>query len=159
MAGGIGSFDPGGIGGAITGVGGFIGGEEAAAGYGAEATAYGEAADVAEQNVGLEQEATNLQQYQEERKLRSTMGSEAADVAAGNFGEGGSGLYLARSSAQQGYLTQAMTKLQGQIEENSYLEQANAATGEEGMAKAESASAQTKGITDLIGGVAGLFGL
>ncbi len=51
-----------------------------------------------------------------------------------------------------------MTGLQGQIEENSYQEQANAALGEQGKANAEAKSAQTKGILGGVGSIVGFLG-
>lgn len=101
-----------------------------------EATAYGNAADVAENNATLAGIAGEIKEYQTTRDVYKTVGSQRAAIAASGFGDSGTSLALARSSFQQGYLDNQLTRTQTLSKQGGYLEEAAAA-------KAEAAAATT----------------
>jgi hypothetical protein len=126
---------------------------------------YRYAAGIARQNEVLEGYATKIKQTQEERQAFKMTGQQIADVAGAGFAESGSAIDLLRSSNQQGALAKQLIGEQGNIQQNTYEEQATAydamAASAEAKAKAESKSAQGKfvsaGFNVAAGVVSGLF--
>lgn len=117
-----------------------------------EANAYNQAASIEEQNIGLEQTSTALQEVQAQRAAYQTISSQKAEVGGAGFAAGGSALDLLRSSNQQASLTKGALALQGQIQENAYAQQAEAYKG-------QATAAQVKGAGGILGGILGIFGL
>lgn len=148
--------------------GGFIGSQANAAaaraeasGFTAESQAYSKAAGYAQGNVSLENEATAIQQYQQQRQLQSVLGQQKAIEGASGLSGGGSGLYLLRSSMAQGALAKGLIGVQGAVNAAGYAEQSAAYTGtaQQSAANASAAesaasSASTGGFLDVLGGVA-----
>ena len=89
-----------------------------------EAEQYLKSAAFADLNATYTKELTNIKEYQAQRAIFKTMGSQRADVAASGFAKSGSALDLERDSATQGALTKAVLGAQGQIEEAGYEQQA-----------------------------------
>ena len=131
----------------------------ASAGASASAKAYGQAEDIAKQDVQLAKESTALQQQAASRQVYQTIGAQQAQVAGAGLASGGSAQELLRSSRQQGELTKQVLNVQGQVNVNAYTEQAMAYAAQRSAAKKASSGGLFGGITNIIGGVAGLFGL
>lgn len=110
-------------------------------GYGKDADAYGKAADIAGGNAQLEEAAGAVQEYQQQREINATIGTQRADVAAAGFKESGSNVDLLRSSLQQGYLTTQLTRTQTNLTEGGYLEQQQAGLAEQQGARTASDAA------------------
>ena len=115
-------------------------------GSSAAAASYSQAAQIAEANVGLAQQQTQIQETQEARQIYQTIGAEQSQVGGAGLSASGSALDILRSSQSQGALTKAMTAEQGAITENSYAEQAGLYSGLAGAANASATG-------ELIGGV------
>jgi hypothetical protein len=97
----------------------------------AEAASYGNAADIATNSATLADVAGQVQEYQNTRAVNATVGSQRASVAAAGLSNSGSALALARSSFQQGYLQNQMTRIQSLTREGGFLEEAAAARAEQ----------------------------
>jgi len=155
----------GGLQGALSGVGGFLGGEQNAAGLKAEAegdfqaaTYYADAADISRSNEDIVKSSTAIQEAQLGRKIFQAEGTETAQVAGGNL-EGGSAGDLLRQSMQQGALAKGVLQQQGQIEVQSYEQQAvglqaqeASAIGAGNAALHASEAAATGGVMSLLSG-------
>lgn len=105
--------------------------EFSARGYAAEGEAYGTAADIATQNAALAAASGEIQAYQARRRVAMAIGSQEADIGGAGFTSGGSALAALKSSYQQGYLTEQLTRTRSLIEQGGYLETAVAARGEQ----------------------------
>jgi len=136
--------DFGGLGSAASSIFGGIGDLE-------EGAAYGKAAEYAGQNAELEKQSTDIQEFQAQRKITQTLGGQQAEVASAGFASSGSSLDLLHASAAQGNLTKNLISIQGQVNENGYLE---AQAQYKGMADA----ATMAGIGGIVGGVLGGIG-
>lgn len=112
-----------------------------ATGYQAESGAYQNVADIAANNATVAGVAGGIKLLQENRALRTTMGSQRADVAAAGFGNSGSSLDLMRSSIQQGALTRQFTNIQTAQTQGGYLEEGAAAGAEVAGANMASSAA------------------
>ena len=142
-----------------------------ATGYGLESQAYTEAAGYATGNVQLAEESTAIQQYQQQRKLATTLGRQRAEIAGANLGPGGSGAYLLRSSMARGALASGLIGVQGAINAQGYASQSTADialaeqatnTGEAATSAASSSQTGTalstaSGIAGAVGGIAGVL--
>jgi hypothetical protein len=137
------------LGGAAGSIFGAIGSFEAAGSYGTEAAIAGE-------NEGLEAESVKVQQYQADRRINETIGSQAAGVAANGFANSGTALSLLKDSTTQGHMTDAMINLQGDIQENAYYEQQQAALAQESAATAGGIAGIAGGVMKAVSGVASL---
>ena len=153
----FGGSDFGGLSGVAKGVSGLVGGIFDSQSYAAQQQSYTEAAGIADENARLEEESTQVKEYQEQRKIDRTLGSQKAAVAASNFGEHGTALYLLSDSARQGALAKGMIGVQGQIEENAYREQAAKARGEAAAASAASSKSMVGGLFSAASSIIGLF--
>lgn len=89
-----------------------------------EAQQYGLAANLARENEQFSKTSTAIKEFQTQRSIESTIGSQQAEVAASGFGTSGTALDLLRDSASQGALTAATLQQQGIIEQHGYEEQA-----------------------------------
>ncbi len=112
----------------------------------AEAKGYKQAAGFAAQNAIISQEAGDIKQAQEERRIFKTLGTQAAGYAGAGLTAGGSAQAVLRSSLSQGALEKAIINEQTQINVTGYKAQAAQFSA---MAKA----AKTGGIGSIIGGV------
>jgi hypothetical protein len=101
----------------------------------AEAASYGNAADIATNSATLADVAGQVQEYQNTRAVNQTVGAQRASVAAAGLSNSGSALALARSSFQQGYLQNQMTRVQTLTREGGFLEEAAAAHSEQTAAQ------------------------
>jgi hypothetical protein len=108
----------------------------------AEADAYRIAAGTAGGNADMELQAAALTAFQQAREVRKTVGSQLAEVASNGFRESGTSLNLLRDSVSQGAITDALTKLQGNITAAGYRGQQAAATAE-GLAATGNAGSAT----------------
>ena len=130
-----------------------------AAGSEAAAQAYTSAAAIAGQDVNLEAESTNLQQIAAARKVRETIARGQSNISGAGLQAGsGSGLAILRESQAQGNVTGQVIGLQGQINENAYLEQETAFTGEAAQATATANAEKSAAAGSAISGIAGLAG-
>lgn len=160
LFGGSSKFDFGGI---AKGVGGLIGGFQDSSAFKAEAASYETAAKIAEENVGLTEEEVALKQFNEDRKVARTIGTERSTIAGNGLAQGGSGDYIIEDSARQGALSKGLIGVEGQIQENAYRTQAEKARGEAAAATAAAGKAKTGGIMSGLGSVfsvaSSLFGI
>lgn len=99
-------------------------------GYTTEGNAYQTASDIAQQNAAVAGVSGQVQELQEARATRTTIGEQKAQVAASGFGASGSNLDILRASLQQGYLTQQLTRTQTTLNQGGYLEESAAAQAE-----------------------------
>ncbi len=148
--------DFGGIGGVFSSAGGAISDFFAAEGDKKSAQNYAQAADIADQNAQLAKMSTAIQQAAEQRQLFKVVGGQAADVAGAGLANSGSAIDIMKDSTRQGALTQALTGIQGTINENAYLAQAGAYRGEQQAAETAAKAAQGGGIMSTLGTVAGI---
>lgn len=151
------AFNLGGIGSAFTDLGGAVGDFFSAEGAGKQAAGYQAGAEIATQNSGLALESAKIQRFQQTRQASLALGTERATVAGNGFQLGGSGEDILRSSAQQSSLANSLINLQGQINSEGYLEQANAMEGEAQAAKASQKGGVFGGILGIVGAVASLL--
>ncbi len=107
-----------------------------------EADAYRIASGIAGSNADLEMQATAITALQEARKVRATIGAQRADVASAGFGESGTNLMLLRDSVAQGAITDALTRIQGNINVGGYRAQQAAAQAESDAAGGASQASQ-----------------
>ncbi len=107
-----------------------------------EADAYRIAAGTAGSNADLEMQSAALQALQQARQVRTTIGAQRADVATSGFREAGTNLSLLRDSMAQGAITDALTRLNGNIAAAGYRGQQTAAQAEEVAAEGNSQAAQ-----------------
>lgn len=131
-----------------------VGGFEKAAGYDLEASAYEKGAEAAGTNILYSQEATAIRQYQQIRKAFTQVGAEEAALAGNELSSGGSGLYLLRSSVQQGALASGLIGLQGAVEQAGYRAQQQSDTLLAEQAKSAAGSSVLGGIASGIMGIA-----
>jgi hypothetical protein len=87
---------------------------------------YKKAADIAEQNVAITKEATGISEFQMTRRVNQAQGQTQADIAGAGLQNTGSAQYLMASGAYQGALAKQQVETQGEVQENTYQEQANA---------------------------------
>lgn len=151
------AFNFGGIGTAFTDLGGAVGDFFASSGEAKSAKGYMEGAALAEQNSTFALESAKVQQFQVMRQAKQQIGTEEATVAGNGFQLSGSGADILRSSTQQAALGSALIGMQGRIQSQGYLEQANALTGEAESAKAASKGSAIGGVLGIVGAVASLF--
>lgn len=90
----------------------------------AEGQEYSLAENLAKQNEAYTEASTNIQAAQQERQVAMTIGGERAATGGAGLANSGSAGDLLRSSAQQGALAGAVLRMQGQITEAGYNEQA-----------------------------------
>lgn len=156
--GGGGSFGGGGdFGGVFKGIGGLVGGIFDSKASSAEAGSYETAAKIADENARLTEEETGIKQFEEERKLSHTIGTQEATIAANGFQEGGSGAYILADSARQGALASGMIGVEGQIQENAYKTQAEKARGEAAAARAASKKSMMGGMFSAVSSIIGFL--
>jgi hypothetical protein len=136
-----------------------------AAGDFAAAQSYTRASSIAEENKGLSELSTEIQQAQLNRKITMTEGAQVAATGAANL-EGGSAGDLMRMSIQQGALAKTLVATQGHINANAYEEQATAyqAMSASATAAGNAAEQAAKGATfgaafSFLGGAVGLLAL
>lgn len=84
---------------------------------------YTEAAGLADQNEKFTEQSTQIKQFQTEREIQKSLGQTTADVAGAGFATSGSALDILRDSASQGSLTKSVMAEQGLITEAGYKEQ------------------------------------
>ncbi len=113
-----------------------------ATGYQAEAGAYGTVEGIAGNNATIAGIAGDIKLLQESRALRTTLGSQKADIATAGFGNSGSSLDLMRSSLQQGALTRQLTNIQTAQTVGGYQAEGAAAGAEVAGANMASTAAQ-----------------
>lgn len=125
----------------------------------AEAKSYKKAADIATQNAAIANESTRIQEAQAGRNIFQTIGKQQAQVAGAGLAGSGSAIDLLRSSQQQGELTRQLIGTQGLIQQQGFLQEANAYTGMADAAKAAGAGGIFGGIMKGVGAVASVFAL
>ena len=89
-------------------------------------SSYASAAAISTKNAQLEALSTKIQETANARTIYKVIGQETSATAGGNFTTGGSAADVIRSSTQQGALQQALTGVQGEVNENALLQQATA---------------------------------
>ncbi len=121
-----------------------------AGGLAQEADAYRIAAGIAGTSANLEQTATAITRFQQQRQVKATLAGQRADVASAGFREAGSSISLLRDSISQGAITDALTNIQGQINVGGYRAQQAAAVGEQqaALAGSDAATALAKQYAD-----------
>lgn len=111
-----------------------------------EANLYGNAIAVANNNVGLEAIAGQLQGVQIARKASATTGTAAANAAANGYsGNSLSSVLMLQDSVRQGALAQQLNTAQTNINEGGYEEQAAASQVEQQAATTASSTAGVLG--------------
>jgi hypothetical protein len=143
------SFNFGDAGGAVSDIFGAMGDMS-------EASAYGQAAKYATQNAQLEQTSTQIQEFQANRAITQSIGATQAATAGAGFTQGGSSGDILRSSAAQGGLTKNLISIQGQVNENGYLEQASQFKGMQSAAQAAAGGGLFGGLLKGIGAIASI---
>lgn len=163
----------GGISGVFSGIGGFLSGQQNAAGLKAEAEGdfqaakyYADAADISRSNEDIVKSSYRIQEAQLGRKIFQAEGTETAQVAGAGFSGGGSGGDLLRMSMNQGALAKGVMQQQGQIEVQSWEQQAlglqaqeASAIGAGNAALHASEAAATGGFMSLLSGGISLLGM
>lgn len=124
----------------------------AAQGAQASETAFKTAAQIETENARIEQASTAIKEQATARQLYRTVGAQKAGYGAANLKESGSAIDVLKSSMQEGAIQQALVGEQGQINENSYLQQAAADTGLANSAGSQASADKAGGI---LGGIAG----
>lgn len=139
-------------------IGGSVSALLGASGARAAAGSYGEAADIATENAALTKEATAIKLMQTEREIYKTLGAEKADTAGAGFASSGTALDLMRDSASQGALTKGALSINGAIQENAYLEQANQFRSMQKAAGTSSFGQEIGGLLQLGAGAMNIYG-
>ena len=121
---------------------------------------YDLAATLADRNEKFTEQSTAIKQAQIDRSNTQTIGGQEADVAGAGFAASGSALDLLRDSASQGALTRAVAGEQGLITEAGYKEQGdsyrNLASAAQMAADAENNAATGSTISGIFKGVAAI---
>lgn len=117
-----------------------------------EGQGYDAAAGYAKENAGLAKLSLGIQLQQEQRKAYQVIGGQKADVASSGLASSGTALNLLRSTTQQTGLQRGLVSAQGQININQWLEKYSSD-------KASAAAAYASGAGNILGGLAGLFGI
>lgn len=112
-----------------------------AQGYRDSAGSYGEAADIARKNAKIVEQSTELKTLQTDRQIYKVIGGQQSDVAGAGFAASGSALDLLADSQAQGELTRSLVELQGEIDQNAYLQQATAYEAQANLALAQADAA------------------
>ena len=86
-------------------------------------------------NAQITANSTKLQEMQQQRKAYQVLGGQKADIAGAGLSASGSALDVIRSSATQSSLDKSLIQMQGQMNVNSLLGQAQAADAEAAAAK------------------------
>lgn len=115
-----------------------------------EAGAYEKAADIANKNARVAAQTMRVQEAQSARKLYQVTGQQAAAYGSASL-TGGTATDVLRDTVRQGALQHQVTGLQGSLQRNSFLEQAQAY---DMQAKA----ARLAGIGGIVGGIFGIAG-
>lgn len=145
------------LGGAVSDIFGSFGSKKMAEGDRLAAGMYGRAAGISRQNETLQKFATGIEETQQAREAFKVIGKQIAGVAGAGFESSGSALDLLRSSSSQAAVANQLVATQGQIQMNTYEEQAIGydAMQQAALTKAEAEDSAAAG--QLIGG--GLKGL
>lgn len=114
-----------------------------------EAAAYNKASGLATLNAKITKESTAIQETQASRQIFQTIGAQKAAVGGAGFAASGSAQDLLRSSVSQGALQKQVIEQQGLINENGYLAQAAAYTGQSAAATATAISDGISSIFDI----------
>lgn len=117
-----------------------------AAGSKQDAASLDKAAGMEDVNAKLAGASKDIQHAAAARDIYKVIGGQASDIAGSGFQMSGSALDLARSSAQQGAITQALIENQGQIDIQGHL---IAATN----LRAQAASARSAANASMFGGI------
>jgi len=108
------------------------------------ASAYNQAALYAEQNAIIAKTSEAIQNRQNDRKIFQVISGQQADIAGAGMANSGSARMLLMDSAEQGGLAHATVAAQGQIEQQSYAQQAD-------MYRKMAKSAKTSATGSIIG--------
>lgn len=127
-------------------IGGAVADIFSAQGAALSADTYRQAAKFSEQNAKYEAEATAIKEAQTTREAYLGLGATRADIGNSGFSASGSGLDLLRAGAQQASLARNLVSIQGNINVNSYEQQAAAERG-------QAASADQAAQGDIFGGI------
>lgn len=111
-------------------IGGAVADIFSAQGAATSASTYRQAAAFSKQNAKYEAEATAIKEAQATRQAYLGVGATRADIGNSGFGNSGSALDLLRSGVQQGALQRNLISIQGNINVNSYNQQAAAELGQ-----------------------------
>ncbi len=138
------------IGGMFSGIGTGIQDLFAASGDKADAASLNKAAGMEDTNAKIAAASGEIQQAAAQRDIYKVLGGQAQDIATAGFQTGGgSAGDLARASAQEGHITQALIENQTSIDVQGFKIQA--ATD-----RAEAASAQRSAQASTFGGILGI---
>lgn len=119
----------------------------------AEASNYDIASTLAEANSAYTAQSTRIQQFQTDRQISGTIGTQRTGVAGAGFSSGGTAGDLLRDSASQGALAKATLAQQGVITQAGYDEQAKSYQTLSAAGKATAASEMdVADKTDIIAG-------
>jgi hypothetical protein len=131
----------------LGGIGSVLGGNAEAKGFKQAAAYYEKAAKYA----GIE---TRIKERMTRREIFKTVGGAQADVAHSGLRLAGSAIDVIKDSAREGALSLSLVRLQGDIEQSSYMAQAAQAAS---SASSSKKSGGLGGILGAVGAVASLF--
>lgn len=143
--------------GAFSDIGSGIGDLFAASGDRGDAAALDKAAAMEDTNVQLEKASTDIQKSAAQRDIYKTIGAQREDIAASGFQMSGSGIDLARDSASQGAITQALIADQGAINEQNFAVEAQSYRSQATAARNAASASTFGGIMGIASGVLSLF--
>jgi len=138
----------GGVGSYLSGQAGASASKSAAEAYGKQAAIYGKAAQYSQIETGIKEQMLTRNVYQ-------TISAGKAAIGASGLKESGSAADVIRSSAQQGALSAALVKAQGDIEYTGFLGQQENASAQQQSALQTAKSQKSGGTLGLIGGIIG----
>lgn len=122
-----------------------------------DAASLDKAAGMEDVNARLAAASKDIQHAAASRDIYKVLGGQASDITSAGFSMSGSGLDLARSSAQQGYITQALIENQGQIDIQSHLVQAADLRAEAASSRNSAKSSKIGGFLQIGLGILSLF--
>lgn len=129
----------------------------AAGGLKQDAASLDKAAAMEDVNAKLTEASTDIQHAAAERDIYKVLGGQASDIAAAGFTMSGTALDLARDSARQGAITQSLIEVQGNIDTQTHLIQAQNLRAQAASARSAANASMFGGIMNIGLGVLSLF--
>lgn len=128
-----------------------------ASGDRAKARGLDEAANYEDMNAKISIASTDIKKTAAQRQIYKAIGGQAADIGHAGFSMEGTAVDLARSSAQEGSLTQSMIEAQGGIETQGYFAQAASDRAQAAAARKSAQGSMLSGVLSIGMGIFSLF--
>lgn len=134
-----------------------IGGLMSAGGLKQDAASLDKAAGMEDVNAKLTDASKGIQHAAAARDIYKVMGGQASDVASAGFAMSGTALDLARDSARQGAITQSLIEVQGNIDTQTHLINAQNLRAQAASARSAAQKSMFSGIMNIGLGVLSMF--